>query len=298
LCAIPVFPLPLVFLIDGMHFSVLAAVMVAVAHTLLWWAFNRWAVLWMAEKASRPGYPGGAPSLPGLRCGLAVAVAVAVGLLAPFWWFDEAVAGVQATERVNLVDQERNLRIEDGGCRAVLDRPAPTVDADPDVVALRTALEVGNEELSAARADLRCELDGSCGSKRDGAGSIYRKKRELLDELENRVEVELPKQIADRIGVVREQIEADKKAKVEAGNRRAEIQRELASLPPVPTQWDALNRVAKPRWMEAFGVVLAAIVLYLIVDLTILRIAVRRICSFREPNRRRWPKRRTETGER
>ena len=106
---------------------------------------------------------------------------------------------------------------EDGGCRAVLDRPAPTIDADPELVALRRTLDDARNELSAVRSGLLCELDGTCGTKQDGAGSIYRAKRELSDQLQKRVEVELPEKIASRTSAVHGQIESDRAGK---GRRR------------------------------------------------------------------------------
>lgn len=274
--------LPLLFLIEGCHLAFLPAAAIAMVQVLVWGVVNHCVVLRMERNAPRPGgHQGGPPSLPVLRSVLAGVVALAVGLAAPFWWFDGAVEGLRTATERETAGRRHALLGEDGGCRAVLDRPAPTIDADPELVALRRTLDDARNELSAVRSGLLCELDGTCGTKQDGAGSIYRAKRELSDQLQKRVEVELPEKIASRTSAVHGQIESDKQEKVGAGIRHAEIDQELAALPGKPTRLTALNRVVQPRWTEALGVVLAAIVLYLIADLLILRFGVRRICSVR-----------------
>ena len=125
------------------------------------------------QRAAAGGSSGRPPSLPVLRSVLAGVVALAVGLAAPFWWFDGAVEGLRTATERETAGRRHALLGEDGGCRAVLDRPAPTIDADPELVALRRTLDDARNELSAVRSGLLCELDGTCGTKQDGAGSIY-----------------------------------------------------------------------------------------------------------------------------
>ena len=275
-------PLPAVLLVAGLHVSFLIVAGVAAVYVVVWSAINLWTVARMEHDAPEPDGPGDPPSTPLRRHVVAAVAGLVVGLMAPFWLFDQEIeARREAALPANVEAWRQKLTLDDGKLQAQLAAPLPTVEGDPEIVSLREDLDRSRKALVAVRATIPCERDGTCGSGEKGPGDNYQEKVRLRNQLELAVDKQLPDKIGDRTRVVAEQIRADGQSRDMAIERRVAIKRELASPPQWPGRLTAFNDVAVRRWPPALAVFVATVALYFTLDSLLLRALTRRICKGR-----------------
>lgn len=280
-------PLPAVLLSRGMHVGMTAVIVIFFVQVAVWCMLNCWAVGRLAEESPlpRPGRPGVASFLPARRRWFAGLAAGVVAVMAPFSWFDREIeAGRVAALPQNVQAREQVLRSEEESLGALVAAPLPTVDSDPEIVSLRRELEKGRADLPRLRDELACEADGTCGSRQVGTEEVYEAKAAQFTELERRVDVQLPAQIEQRAAVVEAAAAAARQAVVAGKRRLADIGRELSAPPTWSGRRDALDDMAAVRWQTAAVVAAVAVVaftLHYLLDVRLLQITARRVCSRR-----------------
>jgi hypothetical protein len=273
-------PIPAVFLIIGLHLPVTYVIGIGAGHVAAWSRVNRWAVASVEESAPPPGIPGRAPYLPAWRHGVAVVIALTVGLLSLFCWFDHDIEGRrQAAEAWG--SRVQALQFEDAQQRAVLETPLPTLDVDPEIISLHNTLDQARKDYPKVRDDVVCEADGTCGSRKEGFRENYEEKVRRRDQLKADIDVNLPGAIDRRTAEIQVDIDAAERAKKDAESRREEISRILSAPPVWSDRWDALNEIAAPRWKVALAVALVAGLVQFGLDVLPLQLTARRICSRR-----------------
>jgi hypothetical protein len=285
-CALVAVPLPGFVLVSGLHLGPTWVLLIVAVHFAIGWGINHLVLHGVVDRSLRPDQAGWLPGLPRKRHLAAWPFAVGVLFLAPLCLFDRDIeARHEAARPENWAARQQALVDEDVRLRAVIAKPLMNADDDPEVVSLQKQLDQARNDIPQVRQDVICEGDGTCGTGRVGQKERYEEKKRRRDELQRDIDNDLPQAIAARTKAVQGNRDAATETKILAERRSGEIRAELAAPPQWSDQWygrwQAFDRVAEPRWKVGAAVVVAflAVLLYLVLDVFVLRAAARGICT-------------------